>query len=91
VSARAGLEGESGGGGDGGRSSGADGVDDFAGVDALQVSPAPRGVMRKEMTEGSISSVLAGMPALGRCSGLVKLGATLSAGSGVWGEASPTM
>jgi hypothetical protein len=30
--------------------------------------------MRKEMTDDSISSVLAGMPALGRCSGLEKLG-----------------
>ena len=37
--------------------------------------------MRKEMTESNISSVLAGMPALGRCSGPVKQGATLGAGS----------
>ncbi len=29
--------------------------------------------MRKEMTDDNISSVLAGMPALGRCSGLEKL------------------
>jgi hypothetical protein len=44
---------------------GADGVDDLGVVDALEVDPAPRGAMRKEMTDDNISSVLAGMPALG--------------------------
>ena len=48
--------------------------DDLLGVDPLQVGSAPRGAMRKEMTDDNISSVLAGMPALGRCSGLEKLG-----------------
>jgi hypothetical protein len=47
------------------RSTGVDGVDDFAWVDPLQVGPGPRGAMRKERTDKSISSVLAGMPALG--------------------------
>jgi len=42
-----------------------DGADDLGVVDALQVDPAPRGAMRKEMTENNISSVPAGMPALG--------------------------
>jgi len=42
-----------------------DGADDLAAVDALEVDAAPRGAMRKEMTESNISSVLAGMPALG--------------------------
>ena len=42
-----------------------DGVDDFGVVDSLEVDTAPRGAMRKEMTESNISSVLAGMPALG--------------------------
>jgi hypothetical protein len=31
----------------------------------LEVDPAPRGAMRKEMTDDNISSVLAGRPALG--------------------------
>jgi len=51
--------------GDHGRAAGADGVDDLGVVDALQIDPAPRGAMRKEMTDGNISSVLAGMPAPG--------------------------
>jgi hypothetical protein len=34
--------------------------------DALQLDPAPRGAMRKEMTDdNNISSVLVGMPAPG--------------------------
>jgi hypothetical protein len=41
------------------------GVDDLGVVDPAQVDPAPRGAMRKEMTDINISSVLAGMPALG--------------------------
>ena len=36
--------------------------------------PAPRGAKRKEMTDINISSVPAGMPALGCCSGPEKLG-----------------
>ena len=36
--------------------------------------PAPRGAKRKEMTDINISSVLAGMPAPGCCSGPEKLG-----------------
>ncbi len=51
--------------GDHRRAAGVDGVDDLGVVDALQVDPAPRGAMRKEMTDDNISSVLAGMPALG--------------------------
>ena len=35
---------------------------------------APRGAKRKEMTDINISSVPVGMPALGCCSGLEKLG-----------------
>jgi hypothetical protein len=42
-----------------------DRLDDLGGVDALQVDPAPRGAMRKEMKDDNISSVLAGMPASG--------------------------
>jgi hypothetical protein len=42
-----------------------DGVDDLGVVDALEVDPAPRGAMRKEMKDDNISSVLAGMPAPG--------------------------
>jgi len=42
-----------------------DGLDDLGAVDALQVDAAPRGAMRKEMNDDNISSVLAGMPALG--------------------------
>jgi hypothetical protein len=42
-----------------------DGLDDLGVVDALQINAAPRGAMRKEMTDINISSVLAGMPALG--------------------------
>jgi hypothetical protein len=42
-----------------------DGFDDLGVVDPLEIDPAPRGAMRKEMTDESISSVLAGMPALG--------------------------
>jgi hypothetical protein len=33
--------------------------------EAEEAKPAPRGAMRKEMTEDNISSVLAGMPAPG--------------------------
>jgi hypothetical protein len=44
---------------------GVDSVDDLGVVDALEVDPAPRGAMRKEMKDDNISSVLAGMPALG--------------------------
>src|SRR2546421_12754676 len=40
-------------------------VDDLGPVDPLEVGAAPRGAMRKEMTDESISSVLVGMPALG--------------------------
>jgi hypothetical protein len=50
---------------DHGRRPRVDGVDDFRAIDSLQIDPAPRGAVRKEMTDGSISSVLAGMPALG--------------------------
>jgi hypothetical protein len=39
--------------------------DDLLGVDVLQIDAAPRGAMREEMTDDNISSVLAGMPALG--------------------------
>jgi hypothetical protein len=39
--------------------------------------------MRKEMTDDNISSVPAGMPALGRCGGLEKLGDHRGAGSRV--------
>jgi hypothetical protein len=42
-----------------------DGVDDLARVDPLEVDGAPRGAMRKEMTDDNISSVLAGMLVLG--------------------------
>ena len=42
---------ESGGGGHHRRPPGVDGGDDLFGVDALQVDPAPRGAMRKEMTD----------------------------------------
>jgi hypothetical protein len=42
-----------------------DRVHDLSSVDSLKVNPAPRGAMRKEMTDSNISSVLAGMPALG--------------------------
>jgi hypothetical protein len=42
-----------------------DRFDDFGVVDALQIDPAPRGAMRKEMKDDNISSVLAGMPASG--------------------------
>jgi hypothetical protein len=42
-----------------------DGADDLAAIDALEVDGAPRGAMRKEMTDGNISSVPAGMPVLG--------------------------
>ncbi len=42
---------ESGGGGHHRRPPGVDGGDDLFGVDALQVDPAPRGAMRREMTE----------------------------------------
>jgi hypothetical protein len=47
------------------RSAVVDRVDDLACIDSLEVDPAPRGAVRKEMTDESISSVLAGMPALG--------------------------
>ena len=40
----------------------------------MKPTPAPRGAKRKEMTDINISSVLAGMPAPGCCSGLEKLG-----------------
>jgi hypothetical protein len=56
---------ESGGGGHHRWAPGADGGDDLFGVDALQVDAAPRGAMRKEMTDEHISSVPAGMPAPG--------------------------
>jgi hypothetical protein len=39
--------------------------DDLLGVDALQIDAAPRGAMRKEMTDNNISSVSAGMPTPG--------------------------
>jgi hypothetical protein len=39
-----------------------------------EIRRAPRGAMRKEMTEDNISSVPAGMPAPGRCSCPEKLG-----------------
>jgi len=42
-----------------------DRADDLLGVDPLQVGGAPRGAMRKEMTDDYISSVPAGMPDLG--------------------------
>ena len=42
-----------------------DGVDDLGVVDPAQIHTAPRGAMRKEMMDINISSVLAGMPALG--------------------------
>jgi hypothetical protein len=42
-----------------------DGFDDLVRVDALQEDPAPRGAMRKEMTDNNVSSVSAGMPAPG--------------------------
>ena len=42
--------------------------------DMAKAGSAPRGAKRKEMTDINISSVLAGMPALGCCSGLEKLG-----------------
>ena|ERR1035438_8036426 len=42
--------------------------------DMAKARPAPRGAKRKEMTDINISSVLAGMPAPGCCSGLEKLG-----------------
>jgi hypothetical protein len=51
--------------GDHGRAAGMDGFDDLGVVNALQIDPAPRGAMRKEMTDDNISSVPAGMPALG--------------------------
>ena len=44
---------------------GVDRADDLLGVDPLQVGGAPRGAMRKEMTDDYISSVPAGMPDLG--------------------------
>src|SRR4051794_26932254 len=47
------------------RAAGMDGVDDLGVVDALEVDPAPRGAMRKEMTDRNISSASAGMPAPG--------------------------
>jgi hypothetical protein len=56
---------EASGGRDHWRASRMDGVDDLGVVDPLEINPAPRGAMRKEMTDESISSVLAGMPALG--------------------------
>src|SRR3954451_23563742 len=37
--------------GDHGRSSGVDGLDDLGVVDALQIHAAPRGAMRREMTD----------------------------------------
>ena len=42
--------------------------------DMAKAGSAPRGAKRKEMTDINISSVPAGMPALGCCSGLEKLG-----------------
>jgi hypothetical protein len=57
-----------------------DGVDDLGVVDALQLDPAPRGAVRKEMTDDNISSVSTGMPAPGRCSGSEKLGVHLGRG-----------
>jgi len=39
-----------------------------------KAGPAPRGAKRKEMTDINISSVPVGIPALGCCSGLEKLG-----------------
>jgi hypothetical protein len=51
-----------------------DRADDLLDTDPLQVNSAPRGAMRKEMTDDNVSSVPAGMPALGRCSCLEKLG-----------------
>ena len=56
---------ESGGGGHHRCASGVDSGDDLFGVDALQVDAAPRGAMRKEMTDDNISSVSAGMPTPG--------------------------
>ena len=58
-----------------------DGADDLAAIDALEVDGAPRGAMRKEMTDDNISSVPAGMPVLGRRGGLEKLGDHRGAGS----------
>jgi hypothetical protein len=40
-------------------------LDDLGVVDPLQLDPAPRGAMRREMKDGNISSVSAGMPAPG--------------------------
>jgi hypothetical protein len=37
------------------RASGVDGVDDLGAADALQVDPAPRGAMRKEMKDEGTS------------------------------------
>ena len=42
--------------------------------DMAKAGSAPRGAKRKEMTDINISSVPVGMPALGCCSGLEKLG-----------------
>jgi hypothetical protein len=60
-----GSEPEAGAGGHHRRAAHAHGRDDLLRVDALEVDPAPRGAMRKEMTDDNISSVLAGRPALG--------------------------
>jgi hypothetical protein len=48
-------------------------IDLLRGV-ALQIGGAPRGATRTEMTDDNISSVPAGMPDPGWCSGPVKLG-----------------
>ena len=42
--------------------------------DTAKAGSAPRGAKRKEMRDINISSVPVGMPALGCCSGLEKLG-----------------
>jgi hypothetical protein len=70
------------------RLAGVDGGDDLGVVDALQIDAAPRGAMRKERTGRTLSSVSAGMPTSGRCSGPEKLGAARARDRALRGEAS---
>ena len=57
--------------------------------DMAKAGSAPRGAKRKEMTDINISSVPAGMPVLGCCSGPEKRGASQGAEARASGESGP--
>jgi hypothetical protein len=68
-----------------------DGVDDFGGVDSLQVGGASRGAMRKEMTDDEHLIRVGWNAGPGLMQRPGEAGGPPSAGSARGGEAPPTM